>query len=77
MDDLKQDVNLRAYANEKPVDAYKRDGYDMFEEMVSASGPRPSAVCSPSASTRRAYSANVSKTPQPLPAATTPSKTAR
>jgi len=35
MDDLKQDVNLRAYANEKPVDAYKRDGYDMFEEMVS------------------------------------------
>jgi hypothetical protein len=35
MDDLKQDVNLRAYANEKPIDAYKRDGYDMFEEMVS------------------------------------------
>jgi preprotein translocase subunit SecA len=35
MDDLKQDVRLRAYANEKPIDAYKRDGYDMFEEMIS------------------------------------------
>ena len=35
MADLKEDVRLRAYANEKPIDAYKRDGYDMFEEMVS------------------------------------------
>ena len=35
MDDLKQDVRLRAYANEKPIDAYKRDGYDMFEEMIN------------------------------------------
>jgi preprotein translocase subunit SecA len=35
MDDLKQDVRLRAYANIKPIDAYKKDGYDMFEEMIS------------------------------------------
>jgi len=34
MDALKRDVRLRAYANEKPIDAYKKDGYDMFEEMV-------------------------------------------
>ena len=35
MADLKQDVRLRAYANQKPIDAYKQDGFDMFEEMIS------------------------------------------
>jgi len=35
MAELKQNVRLRAYANEKPIDAYKRDGFDMFEEMVN------------------------------------------
>ena len=36
MDDLKQGIRLRAYAQEDPVIAYKREGYDMFEAMVNA-----------------------------------------
>lgn len=35
MDDLRQDAHLRAYANEKPIEAYTRDGYQMFEEMIA------------------------------------------
>ena len=36
MDDLKQGIRLQAYGNTNPVDAYKRESLDMFEEMVSA-----------------------------------------
>ncbi len=36
MDDLKQGIGLRAYGQEDPVVAYKREGYDMFEAMVAA-----------------------------------------
>ena len=36
MDDLKQGIRLRAYANTDPVIAYKQDSLTMFEEMVSA-----------------------------------------
>ena len=52
MDALKRDVRLRAYANEKPIDAYKRDGYDMFEEMID--GIRSETV-------RRMYTIRVRK----------------
>ena len=52
MDALKRDVRLRAYANEKPIDAYKRDGYDMFEEMID--GIRTETV-------RRMYTIRVRK----------------
>jgi len=34
MDDLRQGIGLRAYAQTNPVDAYKREGFDMFEAMV-------------------------------------------
>ena len=34
MDDLKQGIYLRGYGSVKPIDAYKQEGFDMFEAMV-------------------------------------------
>ena len=34
MDDLKQGIYLRGYGAVKPIDAYKQEGFDMFEAMV-------------------------------------------
>ena len=34
MDDLKQGIGLRGYGSVKPIDAYKQEGFDMFEAMV-------------------------------------------
>ena len=34
MDDLRQGIYLRGYGNVKPVDAYKQEGFDMFEKMI-------------------------------------------
>ena len=34
MDDLKQGIGLRAYAQHDPVIAYKEEGYQMFEAMI-------------------------------------------
>ena len=36
MEDLKQGIRLQAYGNTNPVDAYKRESLDMFDEMISA-----------------------------------------
>ena len=36
MNELKQGIGLRAYGQADPVIAYKKEGYDMFEEMVAA-----------------------------------------
>ena len=36
MNDLKQGIGLRAYAQTDPVVAYKQEGYEMFEQMVAA-----------------------------------------
>ena len=36
MDDLRQGIGLRAYGNVKPVDEYKRAGFDMFDEMTAS-----------------------------------------
>ena len=36
MDDLKQGIRLRAYANTDPLIAYKQESLTMFEEMISA-----------------------------------------
>ena len=36
MDDLKQGIGLRAYGQHDPVIAYKEEGYQMFEAMVSS-----------------------------------------
>ncbi len=36
MNELKQGIGLRAYGQSDPVVEYKREGYDMFEQMVSA-----------------------------------------
>ena len=35
MDDLRQGIGLRAYGNVKPVDAYKQEGFEMFEAMIN------------------------------------------
>ena len=37
MDDLRQGIRLRAYAQTDPVIEYKREGFDMFEAMNDAS----------------------------------------
>lgn len=34
MHELRQGIGLRAYGSVKPVDAYKKEGFDMFEGMV-------------------------------------------
>jgi len=34
MDDLRQGIGLRAYGSIKPIDAYKQEGFEMFEAMV-------------------------------------------
>ena len=36
MDDLKQGIGLRAYAQHDPVVAYKQEGYEMFQAMITA-----------------------------------------
>ena len=36
MDDLKQGIVLRAYAQHDPVIAYKEEGYEMFQAMITA-----------------------------------------
>ena len=36
MDDLKQGIRLQSYGNNNPVDVYKRESLEMFEEMISA-----------------------------------------
>ena len=35
MDQLRQGIGIRAYGQRDPVVEYKREGYDMFEEMVN------------------------------------------
>ncbi len=34
MSELRKGIGLRGYGNVKPVDAYKQEGFDMFEEMI-------------------------------------------
>ena len=36
MQDLRQGIGLRAYGQSDPVVEYKREGYEMFEEMIAA-----------------------------------------
>ena len=36
MDDLKQGIGLRAYAQHDPVVAYKAEGYEMFQSMIAS-----------------------------------------
>ena len=52
MSDLRRGIGLRGYGNVKPVDAYKQEGFDMFENMVA--GIRQEVV-------RRMYLARVNK----------------
>jgi preprotein translocase subunit SecA len=35
MDDLRRGIGLRGYGSVKPIDAYKQEGFDMFEAMVA------------------------------------------
>ncbi len=35
MDELRRGIGLRGYGNIKPVDAYKQEGFDMFEAMIN------------------------------------------
>ena len=52
MDELKKGIGLRGYGNTKPVDAYKQEGFDMFDAMIN--GIREETV-------RRVYTAYVKK----------------
>ena len=54
MDDLRQGIGLRAYAQTDPVIAYKKEVSEMFEEMISAiqERDRPPAVLCPAAEGR-------------------------
>jgi preprotein translocase subunit SecA len=52
MDDLRDSVRLRGYAQVNPVDEYKREGFDMFEAMIA--GIKQEVV-------RRLYSARIRK----------------
>ena len=36
MTDLRQGIGLRGYGNTKPIDAYKNEGFEMFEAMTNA-----------------------------------------
>ena len=36
MDTLKRGISLRGYANENPINAYKREGLDMFDNMIAS-----------------------------------------
>ena len=36
MQELKRGISLRAYAQTNPVDAYKKEGFEMFEGMIQA-----------------------------------------
>ncbi|MFR1051791.1 MAG: preprotein translocase subunit SecA [Lachnospirales bacterium] len=36
MQELRQGIGLRAYGQNDPIIEYKREGYDMFEEMIAA-----------------------------------------
>lgn len=36
MDKLKRGISLRAYANEDPVNAFKKEGMEMFEDMTAS-----------------------------------------
>ncbi len=56
MAELKRGIGLRGYGNTKPIDAYKQEGFDMFEAMIN--GIREETV-------RRIYTARVRKT-QPI-----------
>ena len=35
MDELKNGIGLRAYGQKNPVDQYRIEGFDMFDEMVA------------------------------------------
>ena len=35
MHELRRGISLRGYGNDKPIDAYKRESFDMFENMTS------------------------------------------
>ena len=52
MSDLRRGVGLRGYGNTKPIDAYKHEGFDMFETMIG--GIREEVV-------RRIFLARVNK----------------
>jgi len=56
MDELRRGIGLRAYGNSKPIDAYKIEGFDMFEAMIN--GIRSEVV-------RRIFTVQVKKE-QPL-----------
>ena len=52
MDNLRRGIGLRGYGNIKPIDAYKQEGFDMFEAMIA--GIRSEVV-------RRIYTVRVRK----------------
>ena len=75
MDDLKQGIRLRAYANTDPVVAYKQESLSMFEEMIAAiqDGDRPPPLLRPPpARTRRSSGSGWPRAPWKTSAVTAP-----
>ncbi len=35
MSELRRGIGLRAYGNDKPIDAYKKEGFEMFDAMIN------------------------------------------
>jgi preprotein translocase subunit SecA len=35
MSELRKGIGLRAYGNDKPIDAYKKEGFEMFDAMIN------------------------------------------
>ena len=35
MSELRRGIGLRAYGNAKPIDAYKQEGFEMFDAMIN------------------------------------------
>ncbi len=35
MSELRKGIGLRAYGNAKPIDAYKKEGFEMFDAMIN------------------------------------------
>ena len=55
MDDLKQGIHLRAYAQRDPVVEFRLQSYDMFDEMTAAIRENTVRICIGPAGTGKTY----------------------
>ena len=53
MHELRQGIGLRAYGQQDPILEYKREGHEMFEEMINSIRETTVTACFHRAHTRR------------------------